>query len=154
MPLYHLIYQSQALTAFSLEDLTDLLQKARAYNTAHSLTGILLYAPNEQFVQVLEGEEAEVRQLYHGRIALDPRHEHKVVLSQGPSEKSLFPDWSMSFRPGPTPILLAGYIAPSAAFVRVCNLAKNAPDLKRLLLDFTAGYDDSSQYESMVGSRR
>lgn len=153
MPLYHLIYQSQALAAFSIQALTDLLQKARAYNTAHHITGMLLYAPNEHFVQVLEGEEREVRQLYYGRIALDPRHEHKLVLSEGASSARLFPDWCMSFRSGPPPLLLPGYIAPSAAFVRVCNLTHPSPGLKRLLLDFAAGHDDSSLYESMVSSK-
>lgn len=155
MALYHLIYQSQALTAFSVAELAELLQKSWAYNLAHSLTGMLLHAPNGQFLQVLEGEAAAVRHLYYGSIAKDPRHEHLVVLSEGPSAVQVFSDWCMSFRADqPLPPGLAGYLSPSAAYVRMCSLTHASPGLLRLLLDFAAGYDDSPMSESMLNSKR
>ena len=163
MPLCHLIYQSQALTAFSTAELDELRQQSLAYNTANDLTGMLLYAPNGHFLQVLEGDAAAVRFLYYHRIATDPRHEHLVVLSEGPSAVHVFPDWTMSFREcgeagdGPDgaghQAARPGYLAPRAAYVRVCQLVRATPELMRLLLDFTAGYDDSPLSESMIGSR-
>lgn len=154
MGLYHLIYQSQAMAAFSLPELLELLRKSWAYNTAHNLTGILLHAPNGQFLEVLEGDTAAVQHLYYERIARDPRHEHLVVLSEGPSEAQVFPDWCMSFRAGLALPAEPGYLAPSAAYFRVSNLVRATPGLMRLLLDFAAGYDDSALSESMIGSKR
>ncbi len=154
MDLYHLIYQSQAMAGFSLPELAELLQKAWTYNTVHGVTGLLLYAPNGQFLQVLEGEAAVVQHLYYNRIAVDPRHEHLVVLSEGLSEVRVFPDWCMSFRAGPGRLAGPGYLAPSAAYFRVSNLALAPPELTRLLLDFAVGYDDSPLYESMIGNKQ
>ena len=162
MSLYHLIYQSQALTTFSTSELDELRQQSLAYNTANDLTGMLLYAPNGHFLQVLEGETAAVQFLYHHRIATDPRHERLVVLSEGLSATHVFPDWTMSFREsddtddgpnGANQAARPGYLAPRAAYMRVCQLVRATPELMRLLLDFTAGYDDSPLSESMIGSR-
>ena len=151
--MYHLLYQSQALATFSLPELLELLQQSRAYNAARGITGILLHAPNGQFLQLLEGEKGAVQHLYYRRIATDPRHEHLVVLSEGPGTTRMFSDWNMSFRTG-GPLIQPGYLAPSAAYFRVSNLPQAPPELTRLLLDFTAGYDDSPLAESMIGSRR
>lgn len=153
MGLYHLLYQSQALASFSLPELLGLLHQSRTYNAARGITGMLLHAPNGQFLQLLEGEKGAVQHLYH-RIAADPRHEHLTVLSEGPNTTQVFSDWSMSFRSGAGLVALPGYLAPSAAYFRVSNLPHALPGLKRLLLDFTAGYDDSPMAESMIGSQR
>lgn len=153
MGLYHLLYQSQALATFSLPELLKLLQPSRAYNAARGITGLLLHAPNGQFLQLLEGEKGAVKHLYYHRIAADPRHEHLVVLSEGPSGTLMFADWNMSFRAG-SQLVLPGYLAPSAAYFQVSNLPHAPPELKRLLLDFTAGHDDSPLAESMISSRR
>lgn len=154
MGLYHLIYQSQAMAAFSLPELVELLQKAWEYNTVRGITGMLLHAPNGQFLEVLEGDTHAVQQLYYDRIAHDPRHEHLIVLSEGPSAVQVFSDWCMSFRTGAAPLAQPGYLAPSAAYFRVSNLGRATPELMQLLLDFAAGYDDSALCESMIGSKR
>ena len=151
---YHLIYQSQALTTFTQPELVELLRKSWAYNLNHQVTGMLLHAPNGQFLHVLEGEEATVHHLYYNRIVHDPRHEHLVVLSEGTSTTRVFPDWCMSFRVGPGLPALPGYYAPTALYRRVSNLTRATPELKRLLLDFAMGYDDSALCESMIGSQR
>ena len=153
MGLYHLLYQSQALATFSLPELLALLRPSRAYNAARGITGILLHAPNGQFLQLIEGEKGAVKHLYYHRSATDPRHEHLVVLSEGPSNTLMFADWNMSFRAG-SPLVLPGYLSPSAAYFRVSNLPHALAELKRLLLDFTAGYDDSPLAESMMGGWR
>jgi hypothetical protein len=115
---------------------------------------MLLHAPNGQFLEVLEGEAEAVQHLYYERIARDPRHEHLVVLSEGPSAVQVFSDWCMSFRGGSHLLGQAGYLAPSAAYFRISNLVRATPGLMRLLLDFAAGYDDSALCESMIGSKR
>ena len=154
MHLYHLIYQSQALTAFTQPELVELLRKSWTYNLDHHVTGMLLHAPNGQFLQVLEGEETAVHQLYYNRIAHDPRHEHLIVLSEGTSTTQVFSDWCMSFRASTGPPAQLGYYAPTTLYLRVSNLTRATPELKRLLLDFAMGYDDSALCESMIGSKR
>ena len=130
-----------------------MVEQARISNYGQGITGVLLYAEG-RYLQVLEGDMQAVRDLYYHRIATDPRHEHLVVLSEGPSAVQVFTDWCMSFRAGPTRISLPGYLSPNAAYLRVTNLPRARPELRRLLLDFAAGYDDSPLAESMVGSRR
>ena len=154
MSLYHLIYQSQALTTFSQSELSELMLQCHAYNMAHGLTGMLLHAPNGQFLQVLEGEAEAVRHLYYRRIATDPRHEHLIVLGEGPSNTQVFQDWCMSFRAGPDALGLPGYVPPGTAYFRVCNLVRATPELLRLLLDFAVGCDDSPLSESLIGGKR
>lgn len=154
MRLYHLILQSQALAAFSIQELTELLHKSWAYNHAHSLTGILLHAPNGHFLHVLEGDASAVLHLYHHRIAPDPRHEHLIVLSQGQSSKQVFPNWCMSFRAGSELLAQPGYLAPGAACLQASIVSHTTPELSQLLLDFAAGYDDSPLCESMMSSQR
>ena len=98
MGLYHLIYQSQALVPFSDPELTALLHQCRAHNRQVHVTGLLLHAPDGRFLQILEGEEAAVRQLYYESILSDPRHYQCQVLGEGNCAERSFADWSMGFR--------------------------------------------------------
>jgi hypothetical protein len=95
MSVCHLIYRSVACYELSPAQLTGLLEKARAFNQAHLITGILLYGAG-QFMQVLEGEESGIEQLY-GRIRQDERHEQVQTLTQGVTGRRVFPRWSMGF---------------------------------------------------------
>lgn len=125
----------------SPEALADLLRQARAYNQAHRLTGLLLYAADTQeFVQVLEGLQAEVQSLY-AKIARDPRHKHAFVLHEGPAETRMFPDWRMGFAPAAAHDLhtITGYLplVSEPAHLRPPGLAVHAPaQLRRFLADF------------------
>lgn len=154
MRSYHLIYQSQALAAFTQPELIELLRKSWAFNLAHHLTGVLLHAPNGQFLQVLEGEKSAVHRLYYDRIAPDPRHQHLEVLGEGPCATQVFPDWCMSFWAGPTRPALPGYRTPAALYQRVSTLARATPELRRLLLDFVLSCDDSAPCERIADSQR
>ena len=60
MPLHHLIYESQATQPFTEAELAKLLHQAREHNEANGLSGILLYAHDGRFVQVLEGEVDDI----------------------------------------------------------------------------------------------
>ena len=92
---YQVLYHSVAVQPFTEAQLQDLLGQARGFNTRHCLTGILLYSDG-RFVQLLEGDEQSVRQLY-ARIQHDPRHTQVVTVSEGPGPCRRFADWSMGF---------------------------------------------------------
>lgn len=89
------IYTSAAVRPFDDQELTELLSKARAYNEAHDLTGMLLYADGS-FFQVLEGPPEEVDGLY-ARIELDPRHTLMTKLIRETIKHRSFEDWTMGF---------------------------------------------------------
>lgn len=142
LPLYHIIYHSLASGGgMGSMALAGLLRQARAYNQARRLTGLLLYAADTQeFVQVLEGPQAEVQALY-AKIARDPRHKHVFVLHEGPEETRMFPDWRMGFAPAAAHDLHAatGYLplVSEPAHRRPPGLVVHAPSqLRRFLADF------------------
>ena len=98
MSLYHLVYQSQALVPFEAAELTALLQQSRSHNQRVHITGLLLYSPDGRFLQILEGEDTDVRQLYYQLILSDPRHYQCRVLGEGNCAERSFADWNMGFR--------------------------------------------------------
>ena len=140
--LYHIIYHSIAAGGgMRPEALASLLHQARAYNHTHRLTGLLLYAADTQeFVQVLEGAQAEVQALY-AHIAHDPRHKHAFVLHEGSETARMFPDWRMGFvlAAGQDVRTTTGYLplVREPAHQRPPGLAVHAPEqLRRFLADF------------------
>ena len=98
MGLYHLTYLSQSLVPFSVSELTALLLQSRAHNRQMHITGLLLHTPDGRFLQILEGDEADVRQLYYQHILSDPRHCECQVLEEGSCAERSFADWNMGFR--------------------------------------------------------
>jgi len=78
-------------------DLQELLTQARSFNGVHNITGVLLYHDN-QFVQVLEGDEDDISPLYE-RIRADLRHTSVIKLADQELAARNFGDWSMAFRP-------------------------------------------------------
>lgn len=141
-PLHHIIYHSLATSpeGMSAEALAQLLRQARAYNQAHLLTGLLLYAADtHEFVQVLEGPRDEAEALY-AKIAHDPRHKHSFVLHQGPATGRMFPDWRMGFVATDLQDLrTTGYfpLTSEPNYQRPPGLAVHAPaQLRRFLADF------------------
>jgi hypothetical protein len=75
-------------------ELGRLFTHARRTNKAAGITGALLLT-GDWFVQVLEGEEAAVRDLY-GRIERDPRHDQVALLATEPAAEVVFGRWSMA----------------------------------------------------------
>jgi hypothetical protein len=94
--MFTLVYVSSVVPPLSPAQLADLLSISRQRNSEVGITGMLLYKDGN-VMQVLEGEEAAVQQLY-SRIGRDPRHRGLQTLLQGPVEGRQFPDWSMGFR--------------------------------------------------------
>lgn len=92
---YHVFYRSRATPNLALADVEALVDWSRQYNAQHELSGLLLYS-DERFLQVVEGEEKEVRSLFT-RIQHDTRHSQLVTLSEGPGARRWFADWSMAW---------------------------------------------------------
>ena len=90
-----LIYISAATVAFTTEDLTNLLEKARSNNSKVDVSGMLIYHEGS-FFQVLEGPEEAVKSIYE-IVADDPRHEEVRLLLKQNVESRSFADWSMGF---------------------------------------------------------
>ncbi|MCL4188925.1 MAG: BLUF domain-containing protein [Rhodobacteraceae bacterium] len=114
MPIDYLVYVSQAAGRPGEADIAAILKASRAYNAAHGITGMLIYAPARtgsggSFLQLLEGEAGEIERL-RARIFADGRHHTKVVLARGTRPERAFDDWSMAFRAA-TPGRLAAFPA-------------------------------------------
>ena len=93
--MIQIVYASAAREPFTPEALDTLLSKARIRNTAHDVTGMLLYHTGS-FLQVLEGPPDAV-QLIFSSIVRDPRHVHTEVLHNQLIDQREFQDWSMGF---------------------------------------------------------
>lgn len=110
--LYYLIYISQSSGLQSHESLQLILQESREWNIHHHLTGMLLYVegkitspinntpdpqPGGRFMQVLEGTEADVLEVFE-RIRTDKRHTGLMVVKKGQLEERNFSTWDMGFQ--------------------------------------------------------
>ena len=97
-------------------ELGDLFATARSNNEKRRITGALLIT-GDWFIQVLEGQEADVRSLF-ASIEHDPRHDSVELLDAGPAGERAFAHWSMAkvaVDGGPDIPLIAvvGEISPS-----------------------------------------
>ena len=138
MPLHHLIYESQATKPFTEAELAKLLQQAREHNEANGLSGILLYANDGRFVQVLEGEVDNVHELYFMHISRDRRHKHLTLLADGRLQERRFPDWRMGYRPATAEDLaeLTGHFTTADATFLLPVLPNLPTPLLDKLLDY------------------
>jgi hypothetical protein len=136
--MFSLVYVSVAQEALSKEDLLDILAKSRESNPKAGITGMLLYKDGN-FMQVLEGEEAAVRELY-GRIARDPRHLGVLTLVEGEREERCFGEWSMGFQDlgAPEARALPGY-SDFLDTLTAEHFAEDRGQCERLLLAFKRG---------------
>ena len=105
--MFHLVYTSTATHPIEREALFDLLRQSRDRNRQNQISGLLLHK-NDQFIQVLEGEESHVRALFD-RIRSDKRHQNVVAILEGVIPEREFADWSMGFREVYEPDLLGLY---------------------------------------------
>jgi hypothetical protein len=111
--MHQIIYMSRVTAALSPSDLVLLLERARQRNEQAGITGALVYGQH-QFMQVLEGEQPIITQLYN-RILHDARHVAVFKLADKAIAERTFTTWSMAFReltPGEF-TALAGYHSPA-----------------------------------------
>jgi hypothetical protein len=90
-----LLYVSSTSRDIDPGTLDDILAASRANNVLLGVTGLLIYIDGG-FLQILEGDERAVRELYM-RICTDRRHwETRVLLDREVSSRA-FIGWSMGF---------------------------------------------------------
>jgi len=92
--VYSYVYLSRASDDFDERDIDSIVEVSRRNNTRDGVTGMLLYKDG-RFLQILEGDEAKVREIA-SRIEADPRHDEVTVIFDGKMPQ-LFNDWSMGY---------------------------------------------------------
>jgi Sensors of blue-light using FAD len=94
-PVFELIYVSRANEALLTRNARQNLRiHAQIQNARRDITGLLLYS-NGVIMQVLQGEEALVRERF-ARIATDNRHRDVTLLRADTIDTRTFAKWSMA----------------------------------------------------------
>ena len=137
--LVQLIYTSQAVEPFSGEQLSKLLEAARANNKALGVSGMLVYE-DRIFLQALEGDESVVMPLYE-KIGQDKRHEQLILLSKRAVEERAFSEWTMGFFNADVTALesLSGFYDFFGRNFSLFDFARNADLAHKILLRFKDG---------------
>lgn len=94
--IFQLVYVSRAREKMDTSSLDEILSLARTNNSARNITGMLLYHDGS-FIQVLEGEQDDVENLYE-KISQDSRHEDANVVLRTEVEERAFNQWSMGYK--------------------------------------------------------
>jgi hypothetical protein len=90
-----LLYVSKTSPGLNAGELDGILTGSRRSNALLGITGLLLYIDGG-FLQLLEGEERAVRELY-SRIAADRRHWDVRLMLDREMRMRAFPEWDMGF---------------------------------------------------------
>lgn len=93
--LYSLIYVSTAVRLLDNNELLEILRTSRKNNIENNVTGLLLYKEGN-FLQILEGEEADVKFIFE-KIKKDTRHTDIIIIFEEPTETREFDNWQMAF---------------------------------------------------------
>lgn len=93
--LRQLLYISSGKSDSTGDNLASILFQSRRNNAARGLTG-LLWTDGSRFLQVLEGNSAEVQKTFD-RINADDRHRAVVILHDRTVSVRTFGAWSMAF---------------------------------------------------------
>ena len=101
--IYCLIYISDALKAMRNTELKQLLEASQERNKNRDITGCLVYIEGKtstenygKFIQVLEGPESEVIELFKN-IQIDGRHKKVTLIKNGLINNRNFSTWEMGF---------------------------------------------------------
>lgn len=92
---YCITYFSTAVESTTETDVVDIVAFSRIKNERLGITGVLLYL-NGQIVQVLEGQQSAVEDLYKS-IQKDPRHTNVRTVISHPISQRLFSHWYMGY---------------------------------------------------------
>ncbi len=93
--MYRLVYVSTAAQWLSDEDITLILDASQNNNYERFITGLLVHN-GSSFMQILEGAEDEVMDIY-GRILRDPRHIGVAQILGKAGVDRIFSDWAMNY---------------------------------------------------------
>jgi hypothetical protein len=92
--LVRALYVSRAVGPQTGTVTARILAAAQAHNAAHGISGVLCQGQG-LYLQVLEGDRAEVNRLY-ASILKDPRHRDVQMLAFEEIAQRRYPDWSMA----------------------------------------------------------
>ena len=93
--MYELLYSSTAKKDLKEEDISNILETAREFNLKNNLSGCLVFH-NNKFIQILEGDEVKVKELY-AKIEKDKRHINVILIHKGLKAERLFKNWTMAY---------------------------------------------------------
>lgn len=93
--MFTLIYRSRLAIGTDMSEISGMLDRARVQNHIDGITGYLLYH-GERFLQLIEGKEDDVRELY-SKIENDPRHTDVELLCTEKVQGRMFGKWPMLF---------------------------------------------------------
>lgn len=79
-----------------MSDIEEIIKIAKKFNGKNKITGCLLYY-KRRFIQILEGEEAVIEDLY-AKIKQDKKHFNVNLLYTNEISERIFPQWSMVFK--------------------------------------------------------
>lgn len=119
--------------------LLDILQKSQVNNDEQKISGVLIYR-NNQYFQLLEGREPQVRHIFE-KIRQDTRHTDVEVLLDQPCEERLMPAWAMGFSQDvPMPVLeqQGFYITPDDSTSIISTMQGRAGEILRGLMGLSA----------------
>lgn len=94
--IFQLIYICSLAKHVTPADLGEIAKSSAASNAEQGVTGVLL-CKDGSVLQVLEGEQSVVEELY-ARIAQDTRITNTLVLIRRQTSAREFPEWSMGYR--------------------------------------------------------
>ncbi|WP_321490279.1 BLUF domain-containing protein [uncultured Hyphomonas sp.] len=129
--MFRLIYVSTASLGLTDTDLSNILKEATATNTQRGITGVLLFN-GLNFLQLLEGEQTDVLDVYN-RIVRDDRHTSVVTVLQEPAEERVFGEWSMLLKLKPS--TAKPDFGPDGGFAELMN-REMPPHLSRVFGNF------------------
>lgn len=95
--IYQLVYVSHPTKALNMAGLVGIMTKAQYKNLRLDISGLLIFH-NGKFMQLLEGSESAVKDLF-ATIRQDPRHMDVDVLLEIKSTSRCMPSWVMAFSP-------------------------------------------------------
>lgn len=138
MQLISLVYVSRSLVPAGGEEMSAIAEASQRKNAMCGLTGFLYY-DNEAFVQVLEGPDGEVRELYRV-IESDPRHDRVTLLGETPIGQRAFGGWAMGLYDG----AIEGGLLQRRFGPQLYDRARqmDVVEVMRFLRDLSVGRDD------------
>jgi hypothetical protein len=95
-PIFRLTYLSSAVEILTASDLDDIERKSLIANDARDVTGLLIVS-GKRIMQILEGRESAVLELY-AKIKKDPRHVISKLVSTLEDEGRMLLTWNMVVR--------------------------------------------------------
>lgn len=93
--MHTICYVSSARSNITQDELTHIFNFTEDKNTSMNITGILLFESGK-FLQVLEGEESLLKNLFE-KIETDSRHNNIFVILNKKSKRKIFANYASHF---------------------------------------------------------